>query len=524
MTNNQQSPMARTSPDGARSSILVVLRRHWTVVAVCVLVVTAVSLVYALTQPKTYTASASLLFRDPQLDQKLFGSSFVSANTDAGREAATNLRLASLEVVAGRVAARMRPGTTATDVQDVTAVAAAGQSDVASITAEDHDPGRAARIANLLAEEFVAFRKQADQSKVRETQALVRRELDRMSPTERASSRGRSLQARAQQLQILASLQTGNVEIAERASVPTEASSPRPVRSGLTGIVIGLLIGLVAAYGREKLDRRLRDQDELAAIFGRPLLASVRKSRSLSEPGASDARRPETEPFRMLRASLRYFEMDKELRCLVIASAQAGDGKSLIAWHLAVASAQAGKRTLIIEADMRRPGIARRLPDVLPGPGLTDVLTRSANLDDAVHTVPVLDEARPGETRSLDVLLAGPLPPDPVDLIDSEAMRGLLAEARAGYDLVIVDTPPSTIVADAIPLFAEADGVIVVGWVKKTLRRAVFTLQNQLATLDAPVLGVVANAVSASGGQYYDAAKYYDADRVANDAQLPVAP
>jgi succinoglycan biosynthesis transport protein ExoP len=494
-------------------SALAVIRRRWVTVVVATIAVAAVAFVVSLTQSKTYTASASLLFRDPQLDQKLFGSSFLSAGTDPGREAATNVKLAALDVVAERVAARMRPGTTASDVRDVTNVRSEGQSDVASISAEDREPGRAARIANLMAEQFVQYRRMADQSKVREAQTLVSGELSRMSARERSSSRGRSLEARSQQLQILASLQTGNVEIAERAPVPTEASSPRPVRSGLTGAFVGLLLGLLGAFARERMDRRLRDQDELAEIFGRPLLASVRKSSRLSQAIQDDTRLPDAEPFRILRASLRYFGADKDLKCIVVASAQAGDGKSLTAWHLAVASAQAGKRTLLVEADLRRPGIGHRLPDAAGGPGLTDVLTQEATLETAVRSIPVLEDARPGETRTLDVLLAGPLPPDPVDLIDSSAMRSLLVEARAAYDLVILDTPPTTIVADAIPLFEEADGVIVVAWVKGTLRPALRTLQAQLATLDAPVLGVVANAVTSESNRYYDAALYYQEGR-----------
>jgi capsular exopolysaccharide synthesis family protein len=526
MTNNDSISTATVEPDHRVGNTLVsVLRRRWATVLVATLVVTAVALGVALSQSKSYTATASLLFRDPQLDQKLFGSSFVSGGTDPSREAATNVRLAGLEVIADRVAQRMRPGTTAEDVQRATQVAAAGQSDVATIAAKDADPRRAARIANLMAEQFVEYRKLADQSKVREAQTLVSGELDRMSAPERRSSRGRSLEARAQQLQILASLQTGNVEIAERAPVPTNASSPRPFRSAVTGAIVGLLLGIFAALVRERLDRGLRDENELAEIFGRPLLASVRKSSRLGTSETSDARLPDAEPFRMLRASLRYFGANKDLKCVVIASAQAGDGKSTTAWHLAVASAQAGKRTLLVEADLRRPGIGHRLPDASYGAGLTDVLTQETTLTDAVRSVPVLQGTRDGHVRQLDVLVAGPLPPDPVDLIDSAAMRRLLADARAAYDLVVLDTPPTTIVADAIPLFAEADGIIVVGWVKRTQRPALRTLQRQLLTLDAPVLGVVANAVSGDGKRYYDAAMYYQEGRpplVPADGTTPV--
>lgn len=491
-------------------SIVAVLRGQWVVLLAAVTVVTTTAVVSAVNTTKQYTASASLLFRDPQLDQKLFGSSFVATAKDPNREATTNVKLASLDVIAERVASRLEPGTTADDVLDVTDVAAEGQSDVATVTAQDPDPSRASKIANLMAGQFVAYRREADQAKVREAQTLVARELAQMSPQRQRSSRGRSLEERSQQLQILTSFQTGNVEVAERASVPMTASSPRPLRSGISGLFAGLLIGLIAVFGRERLDRRLQDENELAKTFARPLLAAVPWSPRLEAGSLDNLRLAEAEPFRILRASLRYFGADKDRRTLVVVSAQSGDGKTLTAWHLAVASAQAGKRTLLLETDLRRPGVTRLLGDSFVGPGLSDVLTQDATFDAAVNSFPVYEDVRAGETRRLDILLAGPLPPDPIDLLDSAAMKALMVHVRSAYELVVVDTPPTTIVADAIPLLAEADGVIVVARVRATMRPALRTLQTQLGNLNAHVLGVVANAVRTSGSGYYYSSPYHE--------------
>ncbi len=483
----------------AVSTLFRVLRRRVAIVAICTLLVPAALLAFSLSREKQYSASASLLFRDPQLDQKLFGSTFLAPSNDPDREAATNVKLVSLEAVANRTESRLR-GVDA--VKGKVEVSAEGQSDVVSIMATDPDPKTAAQIANTFAKEYIGFRRDADRAKISEAQQLVSTRLSELPPDQRSKERGTSLRDRSEQLQILASLQTGNAELVERATAPSSASSPKVARNTVLGVFLGLMLGVALALLLERLDRRIRDPKELEAIFDRPILGAIPASRTLTKSRSALDRLPEqeVEAFRMLRANLRYFNIDHDIKSVLVTSAAPGDGKSTVAWNLASVAGGAGARVLLIEADLRHPRFASTV-GLYPPNGLSTVLA-GAVLEDALQQVPVSEGRNGRSPRTIDVLFAGPLPPNPTDLIESERMRELVEEAERQYDLVVIDTPPTSVVSDAIPLVGRVGGVIVVGRLAKSTRDAVTHLRNQLQNLDAPVLGVVVNALSSDASAY----------------------
>jgi receptor protein-tyrosine kinase len=208
----------------------------------------------------------------------------------------------------------------------------------------------------------------------------------------------------------------------------------------------------------------------------------------------------EAEAFHLLRAHLRYFNVDRQLHTLLVASAAPGDGKTTIARHLAAAAARMGSRVLLLEADLRRPTVAQQL-DIKTGPGLSDVLIGAISLAQATQQI----ELDGSTGRVLDVLVAGAaVPPNPGELIESHAMEALLERTRLSYDLVVVDTPPLTAVSDAFPLLSKVDGVIIVGRVGRNRRDVAERLHETLTGAGAPLLGVVANGFKASrlGGAY----------------------
>jgi succinoglycan biosynthesis transport protein ExoP len=493
------------------------LRRRLGVVLACTILVPAAALGFSLVREKQYTASASLFFRDPALDQTLFGSTFLEPAADPVREAATNVKLVSLEAVAGLAADEVGGGLTADDVSEKVEATAEGQSDVVSIRATDPSPGFAARLANTVAEQYIAFRREADRAKVREAQRLVERELDALSPAERAAPEGRSLAENAQQLEILGSLQTGNAELVQRAQPPESPSSPRPIRNTILGAVLGLMLGVALSFLFERLDRRVRDPTEIEQAFGRPILGTIPASRALARGGPTHGGAlpaAEAEAFRMLRANLRYFNVDRPIESVLVTSSAPGDGKTTVSWNLAAAAAGAGALVLLIEADLRHPMLAQSSSDLRPEPGLSTVLAGYGELTDAVQRVAVhesMNNAAP--ERIMDVLTAGPLPPNPVDLIESQRMRELIAEAERAYDLVVIDTPPTSVVSDAVPLVKQVSGVIVVVRFGKSTREAVLALKSQLEHLQAPTLGVVLNAhaTGASYGYGYSYGSHYAA-------------
>jgi capsular exopolysaccharide synthesis family protein len=282
------------------------------------------------------------------------------------------------------------------------------------------------------------------------------------------------------------------------------------------GAVLGLLLGLAIAFLLERLDQRIREPKDLESVYGLPLLGVVPESGALSRSGRGSsnggASASETEAFHLIRAHLRYFNVDKELRTLLVASAAPGDGKTTVARHLAGAAARMGARTLLVEADLRRPTIARQL-DLPAGSGLSDVLIGVVSIDDAVRSVS-LEQGASGASsrgRTLDVLLAGAvLPPNPAELIESRAMEGLLERARSTYDLVVIDTPPLTVVSDAFPLLSRVDGVIIVGRVGRNRSDVAARLHETLIAAGAPLLGVVANGFKAGRRGSYGYGYGYD--------------
>jgi hypothetical protein len=165
-----------------------------------------------------------------------------------------------------------------------------------------------------------------------------------------------------------------------------------------------LLIGLAVAFLLERLDRRIREPKDLEAVYGLPLLGVVPESaalaRSARRGGKPQAALPpnEAEVFHLIRAHLRYFNVDRELRTLMVASAAPGDGKTTVAQHLAGAAARMGSRVLLIEVDLRRPTLAKQL-NIPAGPGLADVLIGAEAMSDAIQSIPLDPPASDGRNR-----------------------------------------------------------------------------------------------------------------------------
>jgi capsular exopolysaccharide synthesis family protein len=179
-----------------------------------------------------------------------------------------------------------------------------------------------------------------------------------------------------------------------------------------------------------------------------------------------------------------------------VVSAGPGEGKTTVSYNLAKAAAALGTRVLLIEGDMRRGTVVAPLLG-RPDPSLSDVLIGEASMDEAVRSIQI------GPRGVLDVLVAGEIPPPNTgELMESHAMEAVLERASAHYDLVVVDTPPLAVVADAVPLLTKVDGVIVVGRIGKSRRDTAEHLHTKLTSLHAPVLGIVANAVGASATAY----------------------
>jgi succinoglycan biosynthesis transport protein ExoP len=489
---------AQTSPDIAQ--LLGVVRRRALLILLCVVIVAGATYAFSMHEAKKYVATASLVFNDNTLSQNLAGLQPVTSSQTQQAQENTEVKLIELGGTATRTAQLLGHGISPEEVSANLAVTAVTESNFVDVSVTSTSPVLAASIANAYTHVFVKEQNRSNRQSYRVALAVVHKELAALPPHQRYSVQGIALQEHAESLAALAE-QPGAVQVAQTATVPTVPSSPKTSRNTALGAVLGLLLGLGIAFLLEQLDRRMREPRDLEAAYGLPLLGVVPESSALSaaakNAGGVALPASESEAFQLIRAHLRYFNFDRELRTLLIASAATDDGKTTVARHLAAAAARVGSRVLLVESDMRRPALAQQL-GISSGPGIADVLIGSVSLQEAIQSVD-LQPPIAGESpqHAFDMLVAGTLPPNPGELIESHAMQSLLEQVQSTYDLVVIDTPPLSGVSDAFPLLSKVNGVIIVGRVGHTRRDVAERLRATLAETHAPLLGVVANGVKA---------------------------
>lgn len=283
------------------------------------------------------------------------------------------------------------------------------------------------------------------------------------------------------------------------ATEPREPVHPQWKLMVPLGVVLGLVLGFGLAFLVEVADTSVRSPSDIARRVDLPLLGMIPHSDDLDEE-VEDFRRvalsaphsPAAEAFRQLRTNLLFSGPAQQRRSLLITSPAPEDGRTTVVLSLAVAMAQAGKRVLVVDANFRQPALAEIFPKASKA-GLSSALVGQAAWRDVVS---------PTEVPNLFVITSGPLPPNPAELLGSDAMRQLVSEMTDEYDQVLFDGSPAMVVADACVLSTQVDGVIVVvragsnniGMVQKT--------SDQLSRIGAHVMGVVLQAVRTTAGGY----------------------
>jgi len=291
--------------------------------------------------------------------------------------------------------------------------------------------------------------------------------------------------------------QTNNVQL-RVISGPTLNPDPVSPRKKLTlgiGLLLGLALGVAQAMLRHQLDDTMRSRTRVAEVTGLPNLATITYDRSAKSSPImpADDRSLRGESFRQLRTSLRFVDAASPIEVLVVTSSVEGEGKTSTAGNLAHSFAASGRKTIIVDADLRKPRLERYL-DVDTSAGLTTVLIGDASLEEVVQ--------RSAET-DLDLLATGPLPPNPSELLGSEQMERLITQLRDSYDMVIIDTPPLGPVTDAALLSTHADGVLLAVRYGKTKVDQVRQSVESLEYVDARTLGTVLTMVPTTGRKSY---------------------
>lgn len=319
-----------------------------------------------------------------------------------------------------------------------------------------------------------------------------------------------SILSRLREAAVDAGLDAADISIVDLATAPVGPSSTSPLRLGLIGTLLGAFAGLGLALFLEKIDTRLRDAHEIQEILGLPPLAMIPQSRwknkesdvewSAGPELLRDPRSPFSESFRALRTSMRLSTTSRESKVIAITSCQPAEGKSTVSVNMAAVLAQGGKRVVLVDTDMRRPSVYKRLR-MEGGKGLSEVLTGYYTLDEVIQTHETL--------TSLDVIPSGTVPPLPADLLASDQMTELTRQLRERYDYVIFDTPPVLSVTDPAIVAAQADGMVLVIRQGYCTRRMLIRAAEILRDLDVKVYGFVFNGVDASLPEYYGYLGYY---------------
>jgi succinoglycan biosynthesis transport protein ExoP len=325
---------------------------------------------------------------------------------------------------------------------------------------------------------------------------------------------------------ITAGLRSSNIRIVDPALIPGGPSRPNKTRNILMGILVGLVGGIGLALLREYLDNTVKTPDDVETLARLPSLAVVPALSNSSSKGrgrfakllkttvvTSKEGRAElishnmpqsqmSEAFRALRTSLLLSQADHPPQVILMTSSLPREGKTTAAVNLAVTLAQLGDKTLLVDADLRKPGINRAL-SLVDGKhaGLSSYLAGVSSLD--LITVP-----HPA-ISNLDAIPTGPIPPNPADLLSSRRLTELIAELRTRYKFVVIDSPPIMAATDAVILSVLVDGVLMVVRSGETPKEAFTRTRDLLVGVKCHMLGVVLNAVDASSPDYYYSYRYY---------------
>ena len=321
-----------------------------------------------------------------------------------------------------------------------------------------------------------------------------------------------NLQSEFQLARIAEGVDAGRVQSIDEATLPTFAVSPNRKRAIIYSAIMGLLLGVVVAVGLDRLDDSVKSPDELHSQMELPMLGLIPAIRADRRAGRganattlgrlithADPRSPVAEAYRSLRTNLAFARAQQAPQAIVIASPGPSDGKSTTVANLAITFAQQGQRTLLIDADLRRAVLDKAFRTER-SPGLTELIIGDATLEQVMHQT---------EVPNLSLISSGRFPPNPAELLGSSRMQEVLHQAKAQFDVVLLDSPPLLAVTDAAVLSTMVDGVILVIRTERTKRDAVRRALGHIRSVRGRLLGAVLNDVDLRSGAYYGSYGHY---------------
>jgi non-specific protein-tyrosine kinase len=514
---------------------LSIVRRWIALIVVGVVLVGVASFALSSSQSKVYESTATLIVGEslsgvnPEYNQLLVSQ----------RLSSTYASIATTHQILSSVVDQLGLGIDPDGLASRVFVGTSPDTALLTITARDGDPGRSAAIANAVSQALIdaspavrgqdaAIFKSVEQdleairTDIASTQGQVQ---DLVAKSDRSASeesllqtlQGRLVSLRSTYATLLA-FTTNNaanlLTVVQPALPPSAPIGPRPLFDGLLAAAVALLLISAFAFLFEYFDDALRDSQDVTEVLGLPTIGVIERMRG--DRGRKGfyrlatilyPRSPTAEAYRTLRTNLDFASLDKPIRSLLVTSSVPGEGKTVTAANLAVVAAQGGRSVLLVDADLRRPGV-HKMFNAENGAGFTDLI-RTPSTDPATLICPT-------EQPGLYILTTGAPPPNPTEIVATQRTRALLETLASEFDLVVVDSPPIQVFADASILSSILDGTIFVIESKRGRRAQVHRAHETLVRAGATILGVVLNRVAPDARPTYSL--YYDAPHEGGEA------
>jgi succinoglycan biosynthesis transport protein ExoP len=518
-TDPNRSARERQSDDAARYASLTdyirVVRRHRLLIALVTVAFGVAAFVYSQTRTTKYEAVAQMTFADPFQDLNVVsGNNAVPSDTPAVR-AANGATLVTSPRVTRKAQALLKQPNPACSV----AASVLVQTNNVAIKGTCPNADDAALYANRYAKATRAIGNTTARARIDRISDALSNQIQEAKQHPVPGITAQQISSLQQAVSRVTALKevASPVQIVEPATAPNAPSSPKPIRDTGIGIALGLVLGLLAAFGRDALDRRLHSSHEVHEELGLPVLGRVSHAAlghaglaRNGQPPMSDA---DFEAFRVLRMNLGYLANGDPVRSVLVTSGLPEEGKSTVSAALASAAELAGQRTLLVECDFRRPCFARRF-GISAEPGLTDYLLGQANPQDILQTVELVEPAQLNGTKgsrevnrsagTLVCIAAGSRVSNSAELLISDRFTDFLEKVSSAYDLVVLDGSPLLAVVDPMEILPHVDAAIICVRVQQTTREQVRAARIALSTLPHRPMGAVLTGMRRGDPDAYD--------------------
>jgi succinoglycan biosynthesis transport protein ExoP len=526
---------------------LAVVRRYWLMILIIVIIGAAAGLADALRQTPVYQANAQVAFQDPTQNLNIVGIGSNSAQTPAS-QAAVNATTATAPAVMTQVHRRLGTPVSVGALTGAVSTQVQVGSGLLEITASGSSPTFASQLANTVAGVVVTRDNQQTRAQFGQMANTVSRRISRLKP-QAGTAPSPQLSFYEDELARLETLSSfaSSAQVAKPAEPPSGPSSPKKARDVVLGGVLGLLLGIIAAFVRDSMDRRLRAPDDIESTFELPLVGHVRKQAMGRVPylsnGRGDLERLDLDAFRILRRNVEFLDPEHPPKSILVTSAVAEEGKTTVAGSLALVLAAAGKQTLLVDCDLRRPDLAGRL-GVEQSPGISEYLAGAAQPQEILRTVAFTEplvaattrkpasvaagdsaqgagsattpnggatsEGAMGLSHDLVCIPAGSFTTRGAELLGSGRFKDFIAQVTSRYDAVVIDSSPLLPVADTLEILPHVDAVVICVRDSQTTRDQGVAVKTTLARFPRRPTGVVITGIKPRGAAYEAYAYSYD--------------